>query len=324
MVGDIHCRGLRGLAGRMAIVALLALFAVPPTLAHEHQMTAEEMYQALGWDFASMEITSEKVGANLYVLFGVGGNIAVSVGDDGVLIVDDQFPQMLPKITAAISEFGGEGVDFVVNSHWHFDHADGNLALGKQGTWIISQANSREMNTEDRMIGLVGIGKHLQKAYPAHALADITFDERMQLHFNGEQIDLLHYGPAHTSGDTATVFRGNNAVHFGDVFNAGYPFIDVDNGGSLDGMITFCSEVLAGINAETTVIPGHGPVSSYADLEAYIAMLTTVRGSIAGLIAEGKSLAEVIAAAPTKEFDERYGDPASFVDRAYHSLAGEG
>ena len=284
-------------------------------------MTTEQMYEALSWDFSAAEVTVEKVADNLYVLFGIGGNIAVSVGSDGVLIVDDQFPEMIPKVTAAISELGGEGVDFVVNSHWHFDHADGNLALGNQGAWIISQENSRTKNTEDQLIHLVGIGSYLQKAYPAHALPDITFDDSMQLHFNGEQVDLLHFGPAHTSGDTVTVFRGSNAVHFGDVFNAsGYPFIDVDNGGSLDGMIAFCSAVLAEISAETTVIPGHGAVSTYADLEAYIAMLVSVRDRIAALIAEGKTLEEVVAAEPTKAFDEQYGDPTSMVDRAYHSL----
>lgn len=321
MTHQRRCNRVSGLVRRAALVGLLVQVAVAE--AHEHQMTAAEMYEALGWDFAAAEITTEKVGENLYVLFGIGGNIAVSVGDDGVLIVDDQFPQMLPKVEAAISELGGEGVDFVVNSHWHFDHAEGNLALGNQGAWIISQTNSRAMNTGDHEINLVGIGRYVQEAYPAHALADITFDNSMRLHFNGEAVDLLHYGPAHTSGDTATVFRGNNAVHFGDVFNAGYPFIDVDNGGSLDGMIAFCSEVLAAIDVDTTVIPGHGPVSSYADLEAYIAMLTTVRDRIAALIEAGKTLEEVIAAAPTKEFDERYGDPGSLLNRAYYSLKAE-
>ena len=305
---------------------LIAGLGLPVQKAHAHQhdmMTAEQMYQALNWDFASAEVTVEKVGPSLYVLFGVGGNIAVSVGEDGVLIVDDQFPQMIPKVSAAIEGLGGEGVDYVVNSHWHFDHAEGNLVLGNKGASIISQTNSRVMNTQDQVINLVGIGRYKQEAYPAHALADITFDESMQLHFNGERVDLLHYGPAHTSGDAATVFRGNNAVHFGDVFNAGYPFIDVDNGGSLSGMIEFCSQVLAQISADTTVIPGHGPVSTYADLQSYIVMLTTVRDRIAALIAKGKSLQEVIEAAPTKEFDEQFGSPAQLLDRGYYSLGGK-
>ena len=247
--------------------------------AHQHPMSAQEFYEALGWDFATAEVTTQQVGPSLYVLFGLGGNVAVSVGDDGVLIVDDQFPEMMPKIKAAIAELGGDGVDFVVNSHWHFDHADGNLTLGQEGAWIIAHANSRKLNTEDRTINLVGVGSLVQKAYPPHALADITFERDMQLHLNGEQVDVLHFGPAHTGGDAAVIFRGNNAVHFGDVFGAGYPFIDIDNGGSIDGMIAFCSAVAEQIDAQTTVIPGHGPVSTYADLQAYIAMLTTVRGA---------------------------------------------
>lgn len=310
---------------RLAAATTLALIGLAqPAAAHEHPMSFDEIIEAVGWDFDATPITTEQVGDNLYVLFGVGGNIALSVGKDGVLIVDDQHPAMIPKVAEAIAGLGGGAVDFVVNSHWHFDHADGNIALGEQGAWIISQINSRRMNRVDRSINLVGVGTYVQQAYPPHALADITFNDLMQLHFNGERVDLLHFGPAHTSGDTATIFRGHNAVHFGDVFNAGYPFIDVDNGGSLDGMIAFCSAVLAQIDTDTVVIPGHGPVSTYADLEAYIEMLSAVRERVAALIAEGKSLEEVVAAEPTKEFDQRYGSPASLLDRAYASLGGAG
>jgi glyoxylase-like metal-dependent hydrolase (beta-lactamase superfamily II) len=150
----------------------------------------------------------------------------------------------------------------------------------------------------------------------------ITYDDKMQIHFNGEQIDLMHFGPAHTTGDTAIIFRGRNAVHLGDVFNnSGYPFIDADNGGSIDGIISFCSAVRDELNEDSTVIPGHGPVTDYQALTDYIDMLKVVRDRIAGMIGEGKSLEEVIAAKPTAEFDERYGDPGLVVDRAYTSLA---
>ena len=143
----------------------------------------------------------------------------------------------------------------------------------------------------------------------------------MQFHFNGERIDLLHFGPAHTTGDTAVIFRGRNAVHFGDVFNkAGYPFIDADNGGDLDGMIAFCSAVLGEINKDTTVIPGHGRVSNYQGLVDYITMLKIVRERIAKLVDDGADLEAVVATRPTAEFDEAFGDPAQFIDRAYASL----
>jgi len=145
----------------------------------------------------------------------------------------------------------------------------------------------------------------------------------MQFHFNGQEIELLHFGPAHTTGDTAIVFRGSNAVHLGDVFNRGYPFIDADNGGDLSGMINFCQAVLDVIDEETIVIPGHGEISDYAGLTSYIAMLSEMRASIGAMVADGATLEEVIAATPTAAYDKQYGDPSNFVNRAYTSLKRE-
>ena len=299
----------------------LCLWLFGCTAAHAvNRMTLDEMVAAFGWDFDTAVIEAQEVGDGLHVLFGPGGNVAASIGADGVLIVDDQFPQMIPKIEAKIAELGGGAIDFAINTHWHFDHADGNLALGPKGVWLVSQSKSREMMADAHLIDLVAL-QYEQQAYPENARPVITYDEAMQFHFNGERIDLLHFGPAHTTGDTAVIFRGNNAVHLGDVFNnAGYPFIDAGNGGDLDGMIRFCSAVLAEIDADTTVVPGHGPVTDYQDLADYIDMLATVRGRIADLIAGGADLEAVIAARPTAEFDERYGDPALFINRSYASL----
>ena len=306
-------------------VILVNLLAVGTTAtAHQHDfLTRSEMIESIGWDFSAAEISVEKLTPNLFVLFGLGGNIAVSLGEDGVLIVDDQFPELIPAILETIEGLGGEKIDFVINSHWHFDHADGNLALGETGSLIVAHGNSRKKNTTDQIINLVGVGKYVQPAYPAHALADLTFDEAMQIHFNGEVVELVHFGPAHTSGDTATIFRGNNAVHFGDVFNTGYPFIDAENGGSITGMIEFCNQVLKQIDENTIVIPGHGPISTYSDLETYIGMLSTVRSRLKQMISEGKSLKDILEAKPTREFDSRYGDPSQLIDRAYHSLKRE-
>jgi glyoxylase-like metal-dependent hydrolase (beta-lactamase superfamily II) len=298
-------------------IAALVAFVCPSAFADV--MTLDEMLAAFGWDFDSAVIEAQKIDDGFYVLFGVGGNIGVSIGEQGVLIVDDQFPQMMPKIKAKIAELGGGDIDFAVNTHWHFDHAEGNLTLGPEGTWVVSQSNSRDMMAESHIINLVAM-QYEQQAYPEDAKAVITYDDRMQFHFNGEQIDLVHYGPAHTTGDTAVIFRGVNAVHFGDVFNAGYPFIDADNGGDIEGMIAFCSAVLDEIDSNTHVIPGHGPVSDYDGLVHYIHMLTTVRGRLAGMIAEGLSLEEIAAAKPTAEFDAQFGDPSGFIDRAYTSL----
>jgi cyclase len=275
---------------------------------------------AFGWDMEGAEITIEKVADGLYVLFGLGGNIAVTIGDDGVLIVDDQFPQLMPKIKTAINELGGADVDFAINTHWHFDHAEGNLVLGPAGTTLVSHANSREMMQGDHVINLV-VAAYEQKAYPDEALPVITFKKDMQLHFNDQLIELLHFGPAHTTGDTAIVFRGDNAVHMGDVFNnAGYPFIDAGNGGSIDGVIEFCSQILSVINEETIVIPGHGAIADYGTLRAYVDMLSVVRDRIVKLVKDGASLEEVYAASVTAEFDETFGDNKGFIDRAYTSL----
>lgn len=211
-------------------------------------VSLDALLNAFGWDMATAEVTSQKIADDFYVLFGVGGNVAVSLGENGVLIVDDQFPQMMKKIKRAIRGLGGKKVDMVVNTHWHFDHAEGNLTLGKEDTLIVAQKNSRTMMFEDHIINLVGVS-YEQKAYPASAYPDITYDNTMQIHMNGETVDLMHFGPAHTTGDTAVIFRGSNAVHLGDVFNnAGYPFIDADNGGSIDGVIAFCAGVLGEID----------------------------------------------------------------------------
>ena len=305
---------------RKTLWAWISLIGCQAAVA-DNVMTLDEMLVAFGWDFETAVVEAEKVGDGLYVLFGPGGNVAASIGADGVLIVDDQFPQMIPKIEAKIAELGGGAIDFAINTHWHFDHAEGNLALGPKGVWVVSQANSRAMMGDARIIDLVAV-KYEQQAYPENAKPDITYNDRMRFHFNGERIDLLHYGPAHTTGDTAVIFRGSNAVHLGDVFNnAGYPFIDVGNGGDVDGLIEFCKAVLAEIDEHTRVIPGHGPVSNHQGLADYIDMLATVRDRIAKLIAQGADLEAVIAAKPTADFDARYGDAALLINRSFTSLS---
>lgn len=312
------------LAATVASTALAHGSAPAEHAAHGPVMSAEQIYTAFGWDFDKAEIKTEKVADGLYVLFGLGGNIAVSVGKDGTLIVDDQFPQLMPKIKAALKDIGSEEVDFVVNTHWHFDHADGNIALGKEGSWIVSQSNSRAMMLDDQIVNF-GPFAGEQKAYPEHALSDITFDRTMQFHINGETIELLHVGPAHTDGDTAVIFRGVNAVHLGDVFNnAGYPFIDADNGGDLAGMIAFCQAVHDAIDDDTKVIPGHGPVTDRSKLARYIEVLTIIQGRVQALIDDGKSLEEIMAVKPTADFDTEFQANAmmlpSFLSRVYASL----
>lgn len=268
-------------------------------------------------------ITTQQLGENFHVLFGVGGNILVSIGSNGTLIVDDQFPQMVPKYKAKIGELGGGAVNFAINTHWHFDHADGNQVLGPEGTWLVAHETSRQMMTKNNVVNLVTQQRD-QPAYADTALPVLTYDDSMRFHFNGERIDLMHFGPAHTTGDTAVIFRTHKAVHLGDVYNnAGYPFIDVDNGGSLNGVIEFTSKVLAEIDATYTVVPGHGPIADAQALEDYIAMLTMIRDRVSALIGSGATLEQVEASRPTAEWDARKGDPKSFLNRAYASLTRE-
>ena len=307
------------------IFLILGMLAPLVSFAHSAKdspdpLTLDGLMAAFGWDMDKAEIRLEKIDDGISVLFGLGGNIGVSIGDDGVFIIDDQFPQLMPKIEKVITDLGGGDVDFAVTTHWHFDHAEGNLALGPEGTWLVSHENSREMMKGDNLIDLVTVS-YEQKAYPKSAWPDITFTDSMQFHLNGQTIDLWHFGPAHTTGDTAVYFRDSNVIHLGDIYNnAGYPFIDAGNGGSLDGMIQFCSEVLQRINKDTVVIPGHGTVAGYKDLVDYLKMLQLVRERLMALIAEGATLEQVYEANPTEDFDSKFGSNIGFVNRAYTSL----
>ena len=308
---------------KLLALAVLTAASVGADAQEAEELTLSELLARFNWDFDATEITTEEVGDGLYVLFGIGGNIAASVGEQGVLIVDNMFPEMIPKVEAAIKAVGGDGIDFAVNTHWHFDHAEGNLAVGPAGTWIVSHEQSAQMMASSNPINLV-ITKYRQQAYPPDARPVITYEDRMRFHFNGGAIDLIHAGPAHTAGDTAVIFREHNAVHFGDVFNnAGYPFIDVDSGGGVNGMIRFCEAILAEIGDDGIVIPGHGPVTDATALKAYIDMLKTVRGRVLTMMGEGKSLLEIVAARPTADFDATYGpemNSLGFVDRVFTSL----
>ena len=282
--------------------------------------TDEAVEQLLGSpDEAKIRI--QKITDNLYLFFGLGGNIAVSIGDDGVLIVDDQIPSLIPKIKDAIKEIGGGDLVYTINTHWHFDHAEGNLALDPNITKIISQSNARDYMSRGGIIDMVS-SRINQEPYPDYALPVITYENGMTLYFNDEEIEIVHFGPAHTSGDSAVIFHNQNAIHYGDVFvTEGYPFIDVSSGGSIDGIINFLSKSLEKLKPGAIILPGHGEIANIQDVKDMIGMLETVRDRISKMIDEGKSLQEVIDAKPTKDFDEKYPDwLGNFVNRAYASL----
>ena len=171
---------------------------------------------AWGTDLDNAVVSAETLKPGLHVLSGAGGAVVVSIGEQGVLMVDDQFPQVVPKLQDKIAELGGGDIDYVVNTHWHFDHADGNPLLGASGSRIIAHSNSRRQMQVSTKVSYVGF-HYVQPPYPPEGLPVITFDHSMTLHFNGQEIDLQYFGPAHTTGDAAVFFRGDNVVHGGDL-----------------------------------------------------------------------------------------------------------
>ena len=285
-----------------------------------------ERFQWIGFDPSI--IRSEKLKDGLGVIFGYGGNILVSVGDDGVLIIDSQFPEVFDTILSEINKLGGNSVDYVINTHFHFDHAEGNRAFGPLGADIIAHANTIDYFRNGTDINLVGI-VWPQQPYEILATPRFTYEDEMFLHLNGQSIKIMHFGPAHTSGDSFIYFEDSNVIHLGDVANlTGLPFIDAGTGGTLEGMIFSIREVMKVINEDTIIVPGHGEVSNINDLEEYVSKMEIVRDRLLIFKDQGLTLEEVVELDPAADifpsspFDEGTGTKASilFVDRAYTSM----
>lgn len=255
-------------------------------------------------NFENVQIQTVKLTDNVYMLVGGGGNIGVSVGDDGILLVDDQFAQLVEKIKAALKEINSGPIRFVINTHMHYDHVNGNMPMAKEGALIIAHENVRNgMKAEWAHSDL----KAKMPPYPEVALPVLTFTDSVTFHFNGDEIQAYRVENAHTDGDTIVRFKGANVIHLGDLyFNGGYPFIDVPHGGSIDGIIAILGKTLGVINADTKVIPGHGPLSNREELKEYRNMLITIKDRIKKLIEDGKTLEEVLASKPTTDFDETH------------------
>jgi cyclase len=241
-------------------------------------------------DFANIEIKVIPVAKNIYMLEGSGGNIGVSVGTDGNLIVDDQFAPLAEKIDAALQKLNPGKLRFVLNTHHHGDHTGGNAAFGAKDATIIAQSNVRKR--------LAGEANSKQEALPV-----ITFDQSASVHFNGEEIKLLHHGPGHTDGDSIILFTGANVVHMGDqFFNGGFPFVDLNSGGSVEGYLKTVALVLEKIPADAKIIPGHGKLATVDDLKSFHAMLIETTGLVQQGIAAGRSLADLKAAGLPDKF----------------------
>lgn len=262
-------------------------------------------------DFSNVEIRTIPVADGVYMLMGSGGNIGLSVGEDGPFVVDDQYAPLTEKILAAIDAVTDGSVRFVLNTHWHGDHVGGNENLGKAGAMIVAHENVRKRLNPEEFRDVMG---NTQQA-PPDALPIVTFTDGVTFYWNGEKIRAFHVAHAHTDGDAIIVYTEANAIHMGDTFfNGTYPFIDVDSGGGIDGVIHAAGAVLAIADADTKIIPGHGALATVADLRTYRAMLVTVRDRIQELVNNGMSVEEIVAAKPTSDLDAEWVPDGAFID----------
>ncbi len=272
---------------------------------------------------AKSPIAIHKLRNNISVLEGSGGNVAVLTGADGKLLVDAGISVSKSQMTKALGELGQDPVTHLVNTHWHFDHTDGNAWLNAAGAKIIAHENTRKhiasiQRVEDWDYNFLPL--------PAAAAPTETFSKEKKVEINGESIDLKYYGPAHTDSDISVTFRRADVLHAGDTFwNGIYPFIDYSTGGHIDGMIAASDANLAASTDKTIIIPGHGtPVSNRSELQQWRDMLVAIRDNVAKLKAKGMSMEEAVAAKPTQAFDARYGqfviDPGFFTRLVYQGV----
>jgi cyclase len=275
-------------------------------------------------DLSKVEFRSEKLAENLYALFGGGGNVALLTGGDGALLVDSELVELTPKLRAAVTRLSERPPRFVINTHFHFDHAGGNLSFGRGGAVILAHDNVRK-HLMTRQVVNVGVDI-VTEPTESEGLPVMTYGDGVRLHVNGEEILVRHVDDAHTDSDSFVYFSKANVLHTGDLFfNIGYPFVDGGNGGSLDGLIAAHKKALALCNDDTRVIPGHGPLAKKADFQGYHDMLVVIRDRVAKLVRANRTQEQVVAAKPAKEFDERWGkglfNSDVFVARVYVDVA---
>jgi glyoxylase-like metal-dependent hydrolase (beta-lactamase superfamily II) len=279
---------------------------------------------ALAQDFSKVEIKVTKVAGTVYMLEGAGGNIGASVGEDGIVIVDDQYAPLADKIQAALKGITDKPVRFIINTHWHGDHTGGNAYFQKQGT-ILAQDNVRErLKNGGKVLGR-DVAPGAKEVLPI-----ITFNDRAAVHLNGEDIRAIHFPHGHTDGDSVIFFTQSNVVHMGDDFvTYGFPFIDLESGGSVRGMIAACESVISTVAPEVKVIPGHGPLSTVADLKPFVAMLKDATARVEKGMKQHKSLDQLKQEKILASYEQQYGGPDKFVktdqfiETLYNDLSGK-
>ena len=269
------------------------------------------------------EVTSVKIRDGMYMLVSpMGGNVVLAAGEDGAFIVDDQLEPRSSIIDAAIKTVGGKPVQFILNTHYHFDHTGGNEHFGDSGAIIMAHDKVRERLSSRQFISYF---KREMLPTAKEGLPVVTFSDGMTLHYNGDAVHILHLPAAHTDGDAIAHFQQSNVIAAGDlVFNGLYPFIDAEHGGSVKGVIAGLDTMLGLADADTLIVPGHGPLMNKQELKEYRAMLATVSGRVEEGIRKGKSLQQVIASKPSAEFDAEQAEgivsPDAFVELLYNDL----
>jgi len=281
-------------------------------------------------DFSKVQIKVTKVSGNIYMLEGAGGNIAASVGEDGIVIVDDQYAPLADKIAAALKSIGvtDKPVRFVINTHYHGDHTGGNAPFATGGSTVIAQDNVRKRLQTG---GQAGIGPSMtreQKPAPKEGLPIITFDHDVTVHLNGEDIRALHFPSGHTDGDVIVFFPKANVVHMGDDFvRYGYPFVDLLAGGSVQGIIEACDKVAATVPADVKVIPGHGQLSTISDVRQYSVMLKETSAAVQAAIKQGKTVDQMKKEKILAKWDDKYASKSItsdlFIETLYNSLTNQ-
>src|SRR5215831_4592778 len=306
---------LTGLAGAATLVASRSIFALADAV------SAPGLVEKARKEAASATITVQRLRGNVSVVMGAGGNIAVLPGRDGKLLIDAGFAGARPKITAALAPISSDPIKHLINTHWHFDHTDGNEWLHSAGAAILAHTNTRKhLSTTTRVEGW----NFTFPPSPPGAIPAEVFDDERTVKLNATTIALKHYAPAHTDSDISVHFTDADIFHVGDTFwNGYYPFIDYSTSGSIDGMIRATEANLAKVTDDTIVIPGHGPVGNKSQLTFYRDLLVNTRDKVATLKKQGRSLDEIVAAKPTVAWDDKWG--GSFMSpRMFTGLVFEG
>ncbi len=281
--------------------------------------------QAQMGDTSKVEIKTQALAGSVSMMEGAGGNIGVSAGDDGVFVIDDEFAPLAPKIKAAIAKISPKPLRFIFNTHWHGDHTGGNEAMAAAGALIVAHDNVRKRMSAEQVLEVMG-GKRVPPS-PEKALPVVTFSDEVTFHLNGDEIHVYHVANAHTDGDSIVYFTKANVMHMGDTFfNGFYPLLDYSTGGGIDGYVAAQEKALSLVNAETKIIPGHGPVGDKAALQKSHDMLKQARDAVAKAAAGGRTLDQVVAAKPTAPWDAQWGGgmikPELFVTMIYKTLPG--